>query len=43
LAFPWLWANLELLIPGNFLALAMALAFIDFKGLLGFGQRPRRN
>jgi hypothetical protein len=39
----WLWANFKLLIPGNFLALAVALAFADSKGLLGFGVDARRN
>jgi hypothetical protein len=34
----WLWANFKLLIPGNFLALAVALAITDSKGLLGFGN-----
>jgi hypothetical protein len=39
----WLWANLKLLIPGNFLALAMALAITDSKGLLGFGSEALRH
>jgi hypothetical protein len=33
----WLWAKVKLLIPGAFLALVLALAFADSKGLLGFG------
>jgi hypothetical protein len=39
--FGWLWANFKLLIPGDFLALAVALAIIDSKGLLGFGSAAR--
>jgi hypothetical protein len=42
-ASAWLWAKVKLLIPSDFLALAMALAFIDSKGLLGFGNELRRN
>jgi hypothetical protein len=34
----WLWQKVKLLITGTFLALAMALAFIDSKGLFGFGH-----
>jgi hypothetical protein len=36
----WVWANFKLLIPSNFLALAVALAIIDSKGLFGFGSGP---
>jgi hypothetical protein len=39
--FGWLWANFKLLIPGDFLASAVALAIIDSKGLLGFGDKAR--
>jgi hypothetical protein len=37
----WLWANFKSLIPDSFLALAVALAFIDSKGLFGFGDGVR--
>jgi hypothetical protein len=37
LVLGWLWANFKLLILRDFLALAVALAFTDSKGLLGFG------
>jgi hypothetical protein len=45
LALPlaWLWENFKSLIPGNFLALVLALAIIDSKGLLGFGSDTLRN
>jgi hypothetical protein len=42
-AWAWLWANLKLLIPDNFLAFAVALAVADSKGLLGFGSAVRRS
>jgi hypothetical protein len=41
-AWAWLWTKFKLLIPGNFLALAMALALTDSKELLGFGDDARR-
>jgi hypothetical protein len=43
LVLAWLWANFKLLILHSFLALAVALAFADSKGLLGFGSGMRRN
>jgi hypothetical protein len=42
MTFGWLWANFKSPIPDSFLALAVALAFIDYKGLLGFGDDARR-
>jgi hypothetical protein len=36
--FGWLWAKTKLLILNSFLALAVALAINDYKGLLGFGS-----
>jgi hypothetical protein len=41
--FAWLWVKCKLLIPGNFLALAVALAITDSKGLLGFGDAALRD
>jgi hypothetical protein len=43
LALRWLWADLKLLISSDFLALVLALAVIDSKGLLGFGSDARCN
>jgi hypothetical protein len=42
LALAWLWTKIKLLIINNFLALAVALAFVDSKGFFGFGGAVRR-
>jgi hypothetical protein len=40
-ALAWLWENFKLLILRDFLALAVALAIVDSKGLFGFGGAAR--